>query len=100
MVNRCILLSGLLLAAWICSSAQENTIAPGENLVLDGVPKISASLAETIERYTENREAFQTDWHPSRREMLIGTRFVRRTVLPLSFAYARLPQTAGVLASA
>jgi dipeptidyl aminopeptidase/acylaminoacyl peptidase len=74
-VKRCILLSGLFLAAWICSSAQENTIAPGENLVLDGVPKIPASLVDTIGRYTENRDAFQTDWHPMRREMLIGTRF-------------------------
>jgi WD40-like Beta Propeller Repeat len=72
---RFILVSGLFLAAGICSLAQENMIAPGENLVVDGVPKIPASLAETIGRYTENREAFQTDWHPMRREMLIGTRF-------------------------
>lgn len=74
-MKRFILVSGLFLAAGICSLAQENMIAPGENLVVDGVPKIPASLAETIGRYTENREAFQTDWHPMRREMLIGTRF-------------------------
>jgi dipeptidyl aminopeptidase/acylaminoacyl peptidase len=73
-MKRFILVSGLFLAG-ICSLAQENMIAPGENLVVDGVPKIPASLAETIGRYTENREAFQTDWHPMRREMLIGTRF-------------------------
>ena len=74
-MKQCVLLSGLLLAACICSPAQENTIAPGENLVVDGVPKIPVSLVETIGRYTENRDAFQTDWHPTRREMLIGTRF-------------------------
>lgn len=74
-MKRFIFVSGLFLAAGICSLAQENMIAPGENLVVDGVPKIPASLAETIGRYTENREAFQTDWHPMRREMLIGTRF-------------------------
>lgn len=74
-MKRFILLSGSFLAAGICLLAQENMIAPGENLVVDGVPKIPASLADTIGRYTENREAFQTDWHPTRREMLIGTRF-------------------------
>jgi hypothetical protein len=39
------------------------------------LPSIPATLAETIGRYTENRDAFQTDWHPTRREMIIGTRF-------------------------
>ena len=31
--------------------AQEAVIAPPENLVVDGVPKIPASLAETAGRY-------------------------------------------------
>jgi len=74
-MKRFILVSGLLLAVGIYSPAQENTIAPGENLVVEGVPRIHASLAEAIGRNTENRDAFQTDWHPKRREMVIGTRF-------------------------
>jgi dipeptidyl aminopeptidase/acylaminoacyl peptidase len=74
-MKRFILVPGLLLAVGICSPAQENTIAPGENLVVEGVPRIPASLAEAIGRYTENRDAFQTDWHPKLREMVIGTRF-------------------------
>ena len=74
-MKRFILVPGLLLAVGIYSPAQENTIAPGENLVVEGVPRIPASLAEAIGRYTENRDAFQTDWHPKRREMVIGTRF-------------------------
>ena len=69
------ILVAMFLAAGFSSNAQEDAIAPGENLVVEGVPKISASLAETVGRYTENREAFQTDWHPTRREMIIGTRF-------------------------
>jgi len=69
------ILVAMFLAAGFSSKAQEDAIAPGENLVVEGVPKISASLAETAGRYTENREAFQTDWHPTRREMIIGTRF-------------------------
>ena len=74
-MKRFVLVWGLLLAFGSCSLAQQNAIAPGENLVVDGVPTIPAALAEKIGRYTENRDAFQTDWHPTRREMLIGTRF-------------------------
>lgn len=65
----------LLLASGTYLTAQEDTIAAPENIVTDGVPKIPASLAGAIERYTENRTAVQTDWHPKRREMIIATRF-------------------------
>src|SRR5215472_15252834 len=74
-MKRFILVAGVLLTVGIYSPAQEKMIAPGENLVTEGLPKIPASLAETIGRYTESRDAFQTDWHPRRREMVIGTRF-------------------------
>ncbi len=43
---RFILLPGLLLAIGICSLAQESTIAPGENLVVDDVPFLSALFPE------------------------------------------------------
>jgi dipeptidyl aminopeptidase/acylaminoacyl peptidase len=55
--------------------AQEATIAPGENLVVDGVPAIPASLADTAGRYGSYRGATLADWNPARREMLIATRF-------------------------
>jgi Tol biopolymer transport system component len=55
--------------------AQEPVVAPGQNLVLDGVPPIPVSLADAAGRYAENRYAFPSDWHPLRRELLIGTRF-------------------------
>ena len=74
-MKRFTLVLRFLLVFGIYSLAQEDMIAPGENLVVDGVPKIPATLVGTIGRYTENRDAFQTDWHPTRREMLIGTRF-------------------------
>src|SRR4051794_35850412 len=51
------------------------TIPPADNLVADGIPPISASLAREVGRYTESRSAVLTDWHPQRREMLISTRF-------------------------
>jgi dipeptidyl aminopeptidase/acylaminoacyl peptidase len=43
--------------------------------VEDGVPPVSAALADAAGRYSETRSAFPTDWHPQRRELLIGTRF-------------------------
>ena len=63
------------LLAGVELSAQEAGIVPPESMVLDNVLSIPASLAEAIGRYTEGRSAFQTDWHPTRREMIIGTRF-------------------------
>jgi Tol biopolymer transport system component len=55
--------------------AQSEFITPGENLVVEGIPNIPAAMAEEINRYTEFRYADLSNWHPTRREMLIGTRF-------------------------
>src|SRR5215467_3665495 len=55
--------------------AQEAVIAPPESIVADGVPKIRAELAETAGRYGAYRSAALADWNPSKREMLIATRF-------------------------
>ncbi len=55
--------------------AQSDEIVPNENLVVEGIPKIPASLAEVVGRYNEFRSASFTSWHPERREMLITTRF-------------------------
>jgi len=55
--------------------AQSEEVTPNENLVADGIPKIPASLAESVGRYSEFRTAAFTSWHPSRREMLVETRF-------------------------
>ena len=38
-------------------------------------PKIPVALAETVQRYSESRNASFSDWHPTRREMLVATRF-------------------------
>jgi dipeptidyl aminopeptidase/acylaminoacyl peptidase len=50
-------------------------IKPADNLVAEGIPPIPASIAEQAGRYTEVRSALFADWHPSKREMLIVTRF-------------------------
>lgn len=55
--------------------AQNDEVVPNENLVAEGIPKIPASLAEAVGRYSEFRSAAFDSWHPARREMLIQTRF-------------------------
>jgi dipeptidyl aminopeptidase/acylaminoacyl peptidase len=68
----------LVMALFVSSTialAQSSEIAPGDNLVIEGVPKIPATLADEVGRYTEFRWAVLSSWHPTRREMLIGTRF-------------------------
>ncbi len=54
---------------------QGATLTPNENLVADGLPPVPASIAEAAAPYTEYRSASLWDWHPTRHEMLIGTRF-------------------------
>ena len=50
-------------------------LAPGDNLVVEGLPQIPAALAERASRFTEFRSAGLQSWHPHERSMLIGTRF-------------------------
>jgi dipeptidyl aminopeptidase/acylaminoacyl peptidase len=54
---------------------QVSTIPAPENLVVDGIPAIPTGLPAEVRRYTEARGAALADWHPTRREMLISTRF-------------------------
>ena len=73
-INRsaCIVLT---LVASMLAQAQTAEIRPGENLVVEGIPKIPASLAENVARYGEFRSARREMWHPVRREMIVSTRF-------------------------
>src|SRR5271168_1288373 len=75
MIKRMGLLVAFLCLAGCPAPAQEATAAPAENLLVDGVPAIPAALAETAGRYGSYRTASFADWHPTRREMLIATRF-------------------------
>ena len=55
--------------------SQEAVVAPNENLIVEGVPPIPKSLADQADRYTNFRSAFFASWHPTKREMLVATRF-------------------------
>jgi dipeptidyl aminopeptidase/acylaminoacyl peptidase len=55
--------------------AQPTVLKPGDNLVVENVPPVPAAIAEKANQYGEFRSATLQDWHPTKREMLIGTRF-------------------------
>jgi dipeptidyl aminopeptidase/acylaminoacyl peptidase len=65
----------LPLAAFAADPPAKPPLTPAENLVVDGVPPIPGDLPDQVGRYTESRAATMQDWHPSRPEMLITTRF-------------------------
>jgi dipeptidyl aminopeptidase/acylaminoacyl peptidase len=83
MNRKLILVVAAMLFFAATAPAQEAVIAPADNLIVDGVPKIPASLAETAGRYGSYRSASLADWHPTKREMLIATRFAETPQLHL-----------------
>jgi len=52
-----------------------DAVVPGDNLTVEGVPPLPRTLVDDLRRYSEFRAAAFADWHPTRREMLIRTRF-------------------------
>ena len=72
------LASLLTLSALLLSHAQ----IP-ENLVVEGVPAITPELRSDVGRYLEFRAAAFNGWHPTRREMIISTRFAESSQLHL-----------------
>jgi dipeptidyl aminopeptidase/acylaminoacyl peptidase len=63
-----------LVAAVACSTTAASAQIP-DNLVVEGVPEIPAALKEDASRYLEFRSAGFNSWHPTKREMLVSTRF-------------------------
>jgi dipeptidyl aminopeptidase/acylaminoacyl peptidase len=63
--------------------SQSDEIVPNENLVAEGIPKIPASLAESVDRYNNFRGAYLEGWDPVQRQMLISTRFADTNQLHL-----------------
>src|SRR5205085_8893591 len=77
-MNRTALLIALSLfplTAFAVDPSAKPPLTPADNLVIDGVPPIPGDLPEQVSRYTESRAAAFQNWHPTRAEMLITTRF-------------------------
>src|SRR6266566_1200719 len=82
-MKRYCLLVALAALAVLPAIAQDSYVAPPESLVVDGVPNIPSALAETAGRYAAFRGASLSDWHPTRHEILISTRFAETPQLHL-----------------
>lgn len=65
----------ILLFSQIAFAQDSTFITPGKNLTVEGIPPIPSKIASDIKRYTESRSSFFVDWHPTKREMLMTTRF-------------------------
>ena len=68
----------LVLHSTLLTFAALVTTAAGqvpENLVAEGIPTVPPELKVSVSRYLEFRSANFQSWHPTRREMLISTRF-------------------------
>lgn len=63
-----------VLAA-VAAGAAEPALPVTENLFVDGIPPVPVAIAEAAAPYTDARPATLSDWHPTRREVLISTRF-------------------------
>ncbi|MGZ7072423.1 MAG: S9 family peptidase [Candidatus Angelobacter sp.] len=70
-----ILMTPSLLTAQGAPATQPAVLKPGDNLVVESIPPVPAAIAEKANQYGEFRSAGLQDWHPTKREMLIGTRF-------------------------
>jgi dipeptidyl aminopeptidase/acylaminoacyl peptidase len=76
-LSLCALVTALLAA---CASSPVPTpattavVAPNANLVVQGIPAVPQSLADSISRYNDFRGHAFSDWHPTQREMLVSHR--------------------------
>ncbi len=68
-------LAPFFLVAIALLHGAEPTLPVPSNLTAEQIPPIPVSLMEELAPYTEFRTATLVDWHPTRREMLITTRF-------------------------
>ncbi len=72
-LSRLVLTAALLVPS--PALGQSEVVMPSDNLVTDGLPAVPAAIAAAARPYSEFRAAGLWDWHPTRREMIIGTRF-------------------------
>lgn len=64
----------LALALIPCGGLSGQSQVP-DNLVVEGIPPLAAELRRAVGPYLEFRAASFQSWHPTRRELLVSTRF-------------------------
>jgi dipeptidyl aminopeptidase/acylaminoacyl peptidase len=76
-----------VIAAQAPGGAPASTLTPPEALSIEGMPPIPARIAAAMAPYSQSRRATFRSWHPTRREILIATRFgdtdqIHRVAMP------------------
>jgi dipeptidyl aminopeptidase/acylaminoacyl peptidase len=66
--------------------AQQRTIPVADNLVVENIPALSSYISD-VKNYTESRSGVLVAWHPTKKEMLISTRFANSNQLH----YVKMP---------
>ena len=64
-----LILITIILAANLSLASQRDTISPGDSLVVDGVSKIPASVAQKVKRYTNAYGFRLAGWDSTNREV-------------------------------
>jgi dipeptidyl aminopeptidase/acylaminoacyl peptidase len=72
---RHLLRAGILLLAAASAAAQNGAVPVPANVTAEGLSPIPSSVAATFEGYAHYRRADLLGWHPSQRQILIGTAF-------------------------
>ena len=71
-----IILNGLLLCAiGIQAQDKKNLVLPNENLIAENIVPISKELAQKVKKYAESRGASLVSVHPTKKEIIVSTRF-------------------------
>jgi len=78
-VKSLFLISTLIISITLPNIGETQYLIPGDNMALDGIPPIPASIANDAGRYGQYRSASFAQWHPERLEMLVRTRFGNTT---------------------
>ncbi len=54
--------------------SKSRMLEPGTNLVIQNLPSVPLELVEAVKKYTESKSVSASNWHPIRREILVGKR--------------------------
>ena len=58
----------------VAGVVKSRVLEAGPQLVVEGVPAVPLELVEAVKKYTETKGVFASQWHPTKREILIGKR--------------------------
>lgn len=58
----------------VAGVVKSRVLEAGPQLVVQGVPAIPLELVEAVKKYTETKPVFASNWHPLKREILVGKR--------------------------